>query len=166
MDRLEYAKQSKSVWIGNEIGDNCSFHPTAIIGNDGFGFARDTDGSLIKVNHASNVIIGNNVEIRAYVTIDRGVINPTIIGEGNKFDYKVHVAHNVKIGKNNTLAAHTIIEGSCVVGDNNTFGAGVIVQRKVIIGSNNIFGSGCVVTKDVGDNCVMVGNPARKLRDV
>jgi acetyltransferase-like isoleucine patch superfamily enzyme len=135
-----------------------------LIGGPGFGYVRHK-GQLIRIKHFGKVEIGKNVEIHNFVNIDRGTIGSTVIGDNCKIDSFCHIAHNVHLGKSNTLAAHTIIEGSCEIGDNNTFGTGVIVLRKVKIGNNNLFGSGCVVTKDIGDNGVYVGNPARKLRD-
>jgi len=161
--RLEFAKNSLHDRPQDKIHESVTIEQSARIGKDGFGFARDVDGTLVKVNHAGNVVIEKNVEIRAFVTVDRAVNGNTIIGQGTKIDHHCHIAHNVKIGKWNTLANGTVIEGSCEVGDFNTFGANVVVQRKVKIGSNCKFGSGAVVTKDVPDNSIMVGNPARKL---
>jgi len=166
LKRLEFAK--KSVWKEPiiQIDKKAIVHRSSAIGVSGFGYARDSDGSLVKINHAGGVRIEANVEVRAFCTIDRatneGVF--TIVGEGSAIDHHCHVAHNVKIGKHNTLANGCVIEGSCEVGDFNTFGANVVVQRKVKIGNNCIFGSGSVVTKDVADNSIMVGNPAKLLR--
>lgn len=162
--RLEFARSSKHEYPPNDIHVNTQIQKTALIGEDGFGWARDEDGKLVRVNHSGNVVIHNQVQIRAFVTIDRAVKGSTIIGQGTKIDHHCHIAHNVVIGEWNTFAAGCIIEGSCEVGSHNTFGAGVIVQRKVKIGNNNTFGSGAVVTKDIGDNGVYVGNPARLLR--
>jgi UDP-3-O-[3-hydroxymyristoyl] glucosamine N-acyltransferase len=128
------------------------------IGGPGFGYEKG-----LHIKHLGNVVLGNGVVIHNHVNIDRGVLKSTVIGDGNKIDSLTHIAHQAILGANNTLAAHTIIEGSCVIGENNTFGTGVIVQRKVKVGNNNVFGSGCVVTKDVGDNGVWVGVPARKI---
>lgn len=161
--RLKFAKESVELHPTDNIHSSALIHPTALIGFDGYGFARDVDGTLVKVNHAGNVVIEKEVVIRAFVTVDRAVNGSTIIGEGSKLDHKVHVAHNVKIGKWNTFANGCVIEGSCQVGDYNTFGTNVIVQRKVKVGSNCKFGSGTVIVKDVPDNSIMVGNPARYL---
>jgi UDP-3-O-[3-hydroxymyristoyl] glucosamine N-acyltransferase len=163
-ERLSFARSHKKHWPGNLIDGSVTIHPTAVIGDDGFGYVRQEDQSLLAMPHAGGITIEKNVIIRAFVTIDRGVIRNTFIGEGSKLDHHVHCAHNVWIGKHNTLANGCIIEGSCEIGNYNTFGTGVIVQTKVKIGSNCIFGSGSVVTKDVEDNSVMVGNPARLLR--
>lgn len=163
--RLEFARGSQWVRPMNDISHMATISRECSIGRDGFGFARDEEGKLVKINHGGSVKIEDFVEIRDYVTIDRATREGefTVIGEGTKIDHKVHIAHNCKIGKHNTFAAHCLIEGSVQIGDFNTFGGGVIVQRKVKIGSNNIFGSGCVVVKDIGDNGKYVGNPARRL---
>lgn len=133
------------------------------IGGAGFGYVRNGD-KILRMPHIGEVEIGNRVVLHSHVNIDRGVIGSTIIGHDSKIDSFVHIAHGVKLGKGNTLASHTIIEGSCQVGDGNTFGTSVVVQRKVKIGNNNTFGSGTVVVKDIGDNGVWVGNPARQIR--
>jgi acetyltransferase-like isoleucine patch superfamily enzyme len=147
-----------SIDAGVTIGRNCT------IGFNGFGYERDTDGTVIRMHHFGSVKIATGVEIHNNVNIDRGVIGDTIIGEQTKIDSLCHVAHNVQIGKRNTIAAKCSIEGSVVIGDDNIFGSNVTVLRKVRIGNRCTIGSGAVVTKDVEDNSVMVGNPARLLR--
>lgn len=164
-ERLEFARthqwEQGTITIGS-----VEISATASIGRTGFGWVRDDDDTLIQMPHAGGVRIGKDVEIKDYVTIDRAVVGETFIDQGTKIDHHCHIAHGAQIGRWNTLANGCIIEGSCEIGDCNTFGAGVIVQTKVKIGNGNIFGSGAVVTKDIGDNGVYVGNPARKLRDV
>lgn len=164
LKRLDFAKNSIELHPYNNIHASAFIDRTAIIGKDGFGWARDIDKTLVKVNHAGNVVIEKDVEIRAYCTIDRAVNGSTIIGDSTKIDHGCHIAHNVVIGKRNTIAAHCVIEGSCIIGNHNTFGANVTVQRKVKIGNNCIIGSGAVVTKDVSDFSVIVGNPGRVLK--
>lgn len=162
--RLEFAKSSVEIHPYNNIHSSAIIHKTALIGENGFGRARDVDGTLVKVNHAGNVIIESHVDIRAFVTVDRAVKGSTIIGEGVKLDHKVHIAHGCIINKYTTIAANSSIEGSCVIGEYCTIGSNVTVQRKVKVGNNVLIGSGCVVVKDVPDNAVIVGNPHRILR--
>jgi UDP-3-O-[3-hydroxymyristoyl] glucosamine N-acyltransferase len=164
MDRLEYAKQAVAKKGQVYIGENCEIDDTAIIGGDGFGWVKDGD-TLFKMPHSGDVHIGDNVQVRAFCTIDRAVNGVTLIGKGTKLDHGCHIAHNVVIGEWNTFAAHCVVEGSCKIGHNNTFGTNVVVQKKITVGNNCIFGSGAVVTKDVLDNSVMVGNPARCMID-
>lgn len=162
-ERLQYAKSISDEFPPNEIDSICVIHKTSLIGQDGFGWVRKEDGLLYRFPHRGNVVIERFVVIRDFVTVDRAVNGSTVIQEGTAIDHHCHIAHGAKIGKHNTLANGCIIEGSCEVGDYNTFGAGVIVQTKVKIGNNCKFGSGAVVTKDVEDNSIMVGNPARRL---
>ena len=164
--RLEFAK--KSVYRKPIIDTHKSaiIHRSAVIGTSGFGFQRDEDGKLVKINHAGGVKIGESVEIRALTTIDCATVAGqfTEIGEGNKIDHHCHFSHNTKIGRWNTFANGCVIEGSCEVGSFNTFGTNVIMQRKTKLGSGNIIGSGAVITKDFPDNCIIIGNPASILR--
>lgn len=143
--------------------DEINYGHFCTIGGAGFGYVRNGE-KILRMPHIGNVKIGDGVVLHSNINIDRGVIGSTIIGDDSKIDSFVHIAHGVKLGKGNTLAAHTVIEGSCQIGDGNTFGASVVVQRKVKIGNGNIFGSGSVVVKDVGDNGVWVGNPAKQIR--
>lgn len=163
-ERLAFARSHQWDWPKNNISKTAMMYATSVVGGHGFGYVRDENGDLVEMPHAGNVVISDNVLIRDFVTVDRAVVGSTVIGEGTKVDHHSHIAHGAKIGKHNTFANGCIIEGSCEIGDFNTFGAGVIVQTKVKIGSGNIIGSGSVITKDIPDNEVWVGNPARFLR--
>lgn len=162
-ERLAFAKLSIQLLPHIIIGSNCEIHDKSVIGECGFGFARDYDNTLVKINHGGGVRIGDNVTIRAFCTIDQATIDETYtqVMDGTKIDHHCHIAHNAIIGKNNTIAAGTIIEGSCVIGDNNTFGTNVVVQKKVKVGNNCIIGSSTIITKDVPDNSIIYGNPGR-----
>lgn len=164
--RIEFAKKSVYKKPIIQIDKSAIVHRSAIIGTSGFGFVRDANGTLIKIRHSGGIKIDKSVEIRALVTVDCATVhgNFTEIGEGCKIDHHCHVAHNVKIGKWNTFANGCVIEGSCDIGDLNTFGTNVIMQRKTKIGNNCIIGSGAVITKDFGSNLVLIGAPARILR--
>jgi UDP-3-O-[3-hydroxymyristoyl] glucosamine N-acyltransferase len=104
-----------TVYPSVHIGERCLLHAGAVIGADGFGFAPD-DGAWIKVPQVGSVRIGNDVEIGANTTVDRGAIGDTIIENGVKLDNQIQVGHNVVIGENTAIAACTGISGSTTLG--------------------------------------------------
>jgi UDP-3-O-[3-hydroxymyristoyl] glucosamine N-acyltransferase len=97
------------------IGDRCLFQPSVVIGGDGFGLAPD-QGEWLKVPQVGTVRIGNDVEIGASTTIDRGAIEDTVIGDGVKMDNQIQVGHNVRIGEHTAIAGCVGISGSAVIG--------------------------------------------------
>jgi UDP-3-O-[3-hydroxymyristoyl] glucosamine N-acyltransferase len=105
------------VVIGREcrIGARCVVQPGAVIGGDGFGFANDK-GSWVKVPQIGSVVVGDDVEIGANTTIDRGALGDTVIEEGVKIDNLIMIAHNCRIGAHSALAACVAIAGSSVLG--------------------------------------------------
>jgi UDP-3-O-[3-hydroxymyristoyl] glucosamine N-acyltransferase len=98
-----------------KMGARCIVQPGAVIGGDGFGFAPDK-GTWIKVPQIGTVVIGEDVEIGANTTIDRGALEDTVIEEGVKIDNLIMIAHNVRIGAHSALAAQVAIAGSSVLG--------------------------------------------------
>lgn len=114
---------------GCRVGARSIIHSGAVIGADGFGFAREKDGQWVKIPQTGIVVIGDDVEIGANTTIDRGALENTVIGNGVKIDNLVMIAHNVQIGDNTAIAACTGIAGSAVIGKRCTIG-----------GSSNILG--------------------------
>tara|TARA_B100001059_G_C17717579_1_gene518851 strand:- start:177 stop:1067 length:891 start_codon:yes stop_codon:yes gene_type:complete len=130
------------------IGDNVIIHPNAVIGSDGFGLYK-LDGLWKKIPHMGSVVIESNVEIGANTTIDRGMLDNTILRENCKIDNLVHIAHNVIIGSNTAIAACTGIAGSTSIGDNCTIGGGVGINGHITICDNvNIHGMS-MVTKSI-----------------
>ncbi|HEU0282781.1 MAG TPA: UDP-3-O-(3-hydroxymyristoyl)glucosamine N-acyltransferase [Gallionella sp.] len=97
------------------IGDNLIAHSGAVIGSDGFGFAMD-EGRWIKIPQIGRVVIGNDVEIGANTTIDRGALDDTVIEDGVKLDNQIQVAHNVRIGAHTVIAGCVGIAGSATIG--------------------------------------------------
>ena len=97
------------------IGERNIFHPGVVIGGDGFGQAID-DGKWIKVPQLGRVVIGDDVEIGANTTIDRGAIENTVIEDNVKIDNQIQIAHNVKIGAHTAIAASSAIAGSTTIG--------------------------------------------------
>ena len=97
------------------IGDNLIAHSGTVIGSDGFGFAID-EGRWIKIPQIGRVVIGNDVEIGANTTIDRGALNDTVIEDGVKLDNQIQIAHNVRIGAHTAIAGCVGIAGSTTIG--------------------------------------------------
>ena len=106
-----------TVYHGISIGSNCIIHSGAVIGADGFGFSPSKEG-WIKIHQLGGVVLGNNVEIGANTTVDRGALDNTIIEDGAIIDNLVQIAHNVRIGKNTAIAANVGIAGSTNIGNN------------------------------------------------
>jgi UDP-3-O-[3-hydroxymyristoyl] glucosamine N-acyltransferase len=104
-----------NLYPGVELGARCLVHAGAVIGADGFGFALDR-GSWVKIPQVGSVRIGDDVEIGANTTVDRGAIGDTVIGEGAKLDNQIQVGHNVCIGAHTAIAACTGISGSTKIG--------------------------------------------------
>ncbi|MDB6085789.1 MAG: UDP-3-O-(3-hydroxymyristoyl) glucosamine N-acyltransferase [Gammaproteobacteria bacterium] len=104
-----------SLYAGVSIGERCLLHTGAVIGADGFGFAPDA-GTWFKVPQVGSVRIGDDVEIGANTTIDRGAIDDTIVENGAKLDNQIQVGHNVVIGAHTAIAACTGISGSTTIG--------------------------------------------------
>lgn len=109
---------------GTQIGARCLIHPGAVLGADGFGLANDR-GVWIKVPQLGRVVVGDDVEIGANTTIDRGALDDTLIGNGVKLDNLIQVAHGVRIGDHTAIAACVGISGSTVIGRHCVIGGGV-----------------------------------------
>ena len=146
-----------------DVGTRVKSHTS--IGNDGFGFEFDEDGMPFRVPHLGGVKIGKNVEIGSHVVIARGTINDTQISDNVKIDDHVFIAHNVKVGAKTVIIAGSEISGSVEIGENCWISPQVTILNKIKIGDDSLVGIGSVVTLDIQDNKVVVGNPARVLRD-
>lgn len=98
------------------VGERCIINPNAVIGSEGFGFAPDPAKGWVKVPQVGAVRIGNDVEIGASTTIDRGAIGDTVIEDGVKLDNQIQIAHNVRIGAHTAMAAFVGVSGSTTIG--------------------------------------------------
>ncbi len=114
------------------LGERVYIHPGAVIGSDGFGLANNK-GVWEKIPQLGRVLIGNDVEIGANTTIDRGALNDTIIEEGVKLDNQIQVAHNVKIGAHTAVAGCVGIAGSAIIGKHCAIGGGAGIQGHIEI---------------------------------
>ncbi|MBT3479380.1 MAG: UDP-3-O-(3-hydroxymyristoyl)glucosamine N-acyltransferase [Candidatus Marinimicrobia bacterium] len=146
------------------IGDRCLIHSGAVIGSDGYGFVSDKDIHF-KIPQNGKVVIGNDVEIGANCTIDRGTIGDTIIEDMCKFDNGVQIAHNVTIGKGCLLTAHVTIAGSSKIGEFCIFGGQAGAIDHVTIGDRAIFACYTAVMKDLPGGKIYSGAPAREIKE-
>lgn len=153
------------VTIYNEtiIGQNCVIKSGAVIGGRGFGYSK-IRGRYIAIPHYGRTIIGDNVDVGSNTCIDCGTIDDTVISEGVKIDNLCHIAHNVIIGKNSMIIANSMIAGSVQIGDNAYVAPSSSIINKAKIGNNALCGIGTVVLHNVGDNEIVAGVPAKKIR--
>ena len=144
-----------------QLGANCMVHGGTIIGSDGFGFVPQADGSFKKVPQLGTVVIEDNVEIGANVTIDRGTMGPTRIGEGVKLDNLIQVAHNVEIGAHTVIAAQTGVSGSTKVGEHCMIGGQVGFVGHISIAPGSKINAQSGVAKSIKEpNKSWNGSPA------
>jgi UDP-3-O-[3-hydroxymyristoyl] glucosamine N-acyltransferase len=147
------------------IGERCIVHSGAVIGADGFGNARTADGWQ-KVPQVGCVRIGNDVEIGANTTIDRGAIDDTIIENGVRLDNLIQIAHNVCIGEHTAMAAFTGVSGSTTIGKRCMFAGQVGIVGHISICDDVVVGGAAVVSKDITEPGFYSGSfPAEKDRD-
>ena len=130
-----YLYPNVTIYKNVNIGKNVIIHSGTVIGADGFGYIDDS-GKWVKIPHIGGVQIGDNVEIGANTSIDRGTLNNTVIGDGVKIDNQIQIAHNVHIGDNTAIAACVGIAGSAKIGKNCTIGGMAGIQDHVEICDN------------------------------
>ena len=130
------------------IGHACRIHPNSVLGSDGFGFAPEKDGYQ-KIEQLGGLQIGQNVEIGAGCTIDRGAISDTFIGDGVKLDNQIHIAHNVSLGSNSAIAACCAIAGSTKIGKNFKMGGLSGVLGHLEICDDVTVGAHTLITKSI-----------------
>lgn len=112
---------------GTRIGRRCLIHPGAVLGADGFGLANDA-GRWVKIPQLGRVVLGDDVEVGACTTIDRGALKDTVLHDGVKLDNQIQVAHNVEIGENTAMAAQSGIAGSTRIGAGCTIAGAAAVS--------------------------------------
>jgi UDP-3-O-[3-hydroxymyristoyl] glucosamine N-acyltransferase len=166
------------VAAGARVGDDCVIHAHvsirervvvgsrvtlldgAVIGSDGFGFARQQDGSHLKIPQHAEVVIEDDVEIGANSTIDRPAVGETRIGAGTKIDNLVHIAHGVAVGKRVVMAAHVGVAGSTTIGDDVMMGGQSGAANHLRIGNRTMVGAKSAVLQSVDDDAFVSGYPA------
>ncbi len=131
-----------------QIGSRCILHAGAVIGADGFGFAPD-QGKWVKIPQIGRVIIGDDVEIGAKTTVDRGALDDTVIGDGSKLDNQIQVGHNCVIGQNTVISGCTAIAGSTRIGSGCMIGGAAMITGHLSICDGAIISAGTFVAKNI-----------------
>jgi UDP-3-O-[3-hydroxymyristoyl] glucosamine N-acyltransferase len=152
-----------TVYVGVQIGQRALVHANAVLGSDGFGYARD-GAKWIKVPQLGTTIIEDDVEIGAGTTIDRATLGVTRIGARTKIDNLCHIAHNCTIGQDVAIAANCGIAGSTTVGDRCVIAGNVGISGHLNIGPDVRLGGGTVVLKDVTEPGDYMGHPLLEKR--
>lgn len=167
-----------------ELGARVILHPQVVIGADGFGFiqegrAGETDdaggesryvqveGPHVKVPQLGNVILGDDVEVGACSTIDRGTVGPTRVGAGTKIDNHVMIAHNCQIGEHVLIAACVGLSGGVKIGNHVTLAGQVGSSEGAAVGDFSVVGARAVLYpgKRLPERSVVLGDPAQDARD-
>ena len=137
-----------TIYHGCRIGKRAILHSGAVIGADGFGFAPE-GSRWIKIPQVGGVTIGDDVEIGANTTVDRGALDDTVIGDGCKIDNLVQIAHNCNIGPNCVLAGCTGIAGSVTLGEHCIVGGAGMISGHVTLAPGTTISGGSLVMKSI-----------------
>jgi UDP-3-O-[3-hydroxymyristoyl] glucosamine N-acyltransferase len=153
-----------TIYPRTEIGQCVRIHAGSVIGSDGYGYVLD-GGFHRKVPQTGNVIIGDDVEIGANVTIDRGALGPTVIGKGTKIDNLVQIGHNVEIGEHCILISQVGIAGSSKLGNYVVLAGQVGIGGHLKIGNQATIGAQAGVMTDIPEKTTWLGAPAQPDKD-
>ncbi|MQA28266.1 MAG: UDP-3-O-(3-hydroxymyristoyl)glucosamine N-acyltransferase [Luteitalea sp.] len=154
-----------SIRDGVVIGNRVILQDGAVLGSEGFGFARQPDGTHLKIPQRAAVIIEDDVEIGANTTIDRPAVGETRIGAGTKIDNLVQIAHGVRVGRRVLLAAQVGVAGSCVIEDDVILAGQVGVANHVHLGQGTIATAQTGIPNSVDAGSYVSGYPAIPHRD-
>ncbi|MCK4921647.1 MAG: hypothetical protein KAS71_11415 [Bacteroidales bacterium] len=146
------------------IGKSCEIQSGSVIGGIGLGDVW-YKGKYHKLVHLGRVIIENNVSIGTNVSVLKGMLEETIIGEGTKIGNNVNIGHNVVIGKNCYISSGVTIGGACIIEDNCWLAVGASLNDHIHMKKNSKIGTGSVLIRDTLENGFYLGNPARKISD-
>lgn len=152
------------IYSGCIIGNNCIIHSGAVIGSDGFGFAPE-NGVYKKIPQMGYVIIEDDVEIGANTTIDRAVMDATIIRKGVKLDNLIQIAHNVEVGSNTVMAAQVGVSGSTKIGEQCRIGGQAGLNGHITVANNTNIGAQAGILSNTKEGTNIIGSPAIGVKD-
>jgi len=144
----------------SQLGQRVRIHAGTVVGSDGFGYVLD-GGVHQKIPQVGNVIIGDDVEIGANATIDRGALGPTVIGKGSKIDNLVQIAHNVQIGEHCIVISQVGVAGSSKLGNYVILAGQAGIAGHLTLGNNVTVGAQAGVMTDIPDGQLWLGSPAQ-----
>jgi len=145
------------------IGNNVMIQANTKIGSRALNYSKDLNNELLRFPSLGEVIIDDYVDIGSNVSIVQSGMSKSFIGKYSKINSNSFLGSSVKMGNYNYLSAAVTLCGSVIIGSDNFVGAGSVIRNKVTLGNNNTIGAGAVVVKTIGDNLVLVGNPASNL---
>jgi UDP-3-O-[3-hydroxymyristoyl] glucosamine N-acyltransferase len=149
---------------GTVIGDRVILHAGVVLGADGFGYVRDTDGRYEKAPQVGRVVLEDDVEVGANTTIDRGTLGDTAIGRGVKIDNLVQIGHNCDLGENVIIVGQAGLAGSTVVERGAIIMAQAGTAGHLTVGEGAFVGPQSGVHKNVGAGVRVLGSPQREER--
>lgn len=152
-----------TLYPSTRLGHRCLLHASAVLGAYGFGYKLE-QGKHIRTSQLGWVELGDDVEIGAATTIDRGSYGPTKIGEGTKIDNQVQIGHNCHIGRNNLICAQVGVAGSTSTGENVVLAGQVGIADHVHLADNVIVGAQAGVIGNLEAGSVVIGSPASPRR--
>ena len=137
------------LYHGCSLGERVILHSGVVIGADGFGIAQDESGAWVKIPQIGTVRIGNDVEIGANTTIDRGALDDTRIEEGVKLDNQIQIGHNCRIGAHTAMAGCVAVAGSADIGRHCTIGAASVILGHLKLADHVQVSAGTVISRSI-----------------
>jgi UDP-3-O-[3-hydroxymyristoyl] glucosamine N-acyltransferase len=144
------------------IGSRVIIHSGTVIGADGFGYLRDSSGRYNKIPQIGNVVLEDDVELGANVTVDRAALGSTVIKKGAKIDNLVQIAHNVSVGENTVMSAQVGIAGSTKIGNNCILAGQAGIVGHIELGDNIIITAQSGVSKNLNKPGMYFGSPVKE----
>lgn len=148
------------VYDGTMIGNRVTLRANAVLGAEGLDYGRNRRGELKRVPHLSCLIVEDDVDIGSNTTVQKGILRPTLIGQGTKIGPNCDIGHEVKIGKHCIITGMTMIAGATEIGDFTYIAPHSTIKNSIKVGSNVFVGIGSLVLRDVPDGAKIVGRPA------